>query len=91
LKFTLIELAESRVNKLEEDYNRKLKNYNKLKNKCNRKLDVLIAKLLSLSNSKRNKLSRLDNNTLKILQKVTGLVYYNSIITYLDREAKGGD
>jgi predicted RNase H-like nuclease (RuvC/YqgF family) len=91
LKSTLMELAESRVNELDEDYNRKLKNYNELKNERNRKLDALMAKLLSLGDSKRNELGRLDNNALEISRKVTGLVCYNGIITYLDREAKGGD
>lgn len=86
LKAKLMQLAESRIKELDEEYNRKLDYDNQLQEGDDRKFDALSSKLRALGESRRNEVKKLNGNTLEISWKMKGLLCYQDIIKYLESE-----
>jgi hypothetical protein len=81
-----MQLAESKRNELDAEYNKNLDKQSELEEKYNMNLEVLESNLLALAESKQDELDRLKSNELQVSRKWTGLVCYNAVINYLDRE-----
>ena len=88
LKRMLMDLAESRRNELDVEYNKELDKQSELEDEYNRNLEVLESNLLMLARSKQCEIDRLRFKESQISRKRTGLSCYKAIMNYLDNEGK---
>lgn len=71
-----MKLTASKLSELDEEYSRKVDDHNQLKEDYDQKVDAIMSKLLTLSESRRNGIDRL--NSVIIIKTRQGLLPFST-------------